>query len=168
MPLSDLMGLLQQYAGGSTPNPGNVENDFNQVAQATPQSHLAGGLSEAFRSNQTPPFSQMLGTLFQNSNGQQRADVLNRLLPSVNSGALSGILGGLMGGGGSAQSTQITPQQAQQLPPEAVHQIAAEAEKNNPSVVDEVSSFYSQHPTVVKTLGAGALALIMSHISSRV
>ncbi len=35
------------------------------------------------------------------------------------------------------------------------------------SVVDMASQFYAQHPTLIKSLGAGALALIMSHMSRR-
>ena len=66
MPLSDFLGT--------------VEQDYSRVAPSAPQSHLASGLAEAFRSDETPPFGQMLGTLFSNSNGQQRAGILNQLL----------------------------------------------------------------------------------------
>jgi hypothetical protein len=130
------------------------------VSQAADPNHLAGGLAQAFRSNQTPPFPQMLSALFSNSNGQQQAGILNRLLASVGPGAASGLLGNVLGG-----ATQVTPEQAQQVPPEAVHQLAAEAEKRNPSIIDEASSFYAQHPTLVKSLGAASLAMIMSHMS---
>ena len=160
MSLSNLMGLLQQYANPSTANAANTEQDFEQVSQTASQPHLASGLAEAFRSNQTPPFAQMLGTLFSNSNGQQQAGILNHLLSSVGPGAASGMLGSLLGG-----ASQVTPEQAQQVPPETVHQLAEQAEKNDPSIIDKASEFYSQHPTLVKTLGAGSLALIMSHMS---
>ena len=66
------------------------------------------------------------------------------------------MLGGLLGGQG-----QVTPQQASQVPPDAVQQLAAHAERANPSIVDAVSGFYSQHPDLVRSLGAGALALMM-------
>jgi hypothetical protein len=160
MSFSNVMGLLQRYASPAAANSENVHEDFEQVAQTASSSHLAGGLADAFRSNQTPPFAQMLGTLFSNSNGQQQAGILNHLLSAAGPGAASGILGGLLGG-----SSQVTPQQAQQVPPEAVHQLAAQAERNDPSIIDTASNFYSQHPTLVKALGAGSLALIMSHMS---
>lgn len=162
MSLSDLAGLLQRYVNPGTANAANPEQDFEQVSQAAPQSHVAGGLAEAFRSNQTPPFAQMLGTLFNNSNAQQRAGILNQLLSSAGPGVASGLLGSLLGGG-----SQVTPDQAQAVPPEAVHQLAEHAEKNDPSIIDKASSFYAQHPTLVKALGAGSLALIMSHMSRR-
>ena len=104
----------------------------------------------------------MLSTLFRNSNGQQQAGIVNQLLGALGPSAGGGILGGLLGGG-----SQITPEQAQQVSPEAVHQMAEQAQKQNPSIVDQASSFYAQHPTLVKALGAGSLALIMSHMSSR-
>lgn len=161
MSLSNLMGLLQQYANPGASNTANVQQDFQQVAQAAPQQHLANGLAEAFRSDQTPPFAQMLSTLFGNSNGQQQAGILNHLLGSVGPGAGSAILGDLLRGG-----SQVTPEQAQQVSPDAVHQLAQEAERKDPSIIDTISNFYAQHPTVVQTLGASSLALIMSHISS--
>lgn len=164
MSLSNLMGLLQQYANPGTSNTGNVEQDFRQVSQAAPQQHLATGLADAFRSNQTPPFAQMVSTLFSNSNGEQQAGLLNHLLGSVGPGAASGVLGGVLGGG---SNSKVTSEEAQQVPPEAVHQLAEQAEKNDPSIVDTVSSFYAQHPALVQTLGASALGLIMSHISHR-
>ena len=73
------------------------------MVQSAPRSHLASGLAEAFRSSETPPFGQMLGTLFGNSNGQQRAGILNKLLGAVGPGVLasSGLssFAGLLGGG---------------------------------------------------------------------
>jgi hypothetical protein len=61
----------------------------------------------------------------------------------------------------------VTPEQAEQIPPETVQQLAAHAEKQNPSIVDQASEFYAQHPTLVKALGAGSLAPIMSHLSKK-
>jgi len=158
MSLSNLMNLLQQYAGG-TSNTANAEQDFEKVSQAAPQQHLAGGLAEAFRSNQTPAFGQMLSTLFSNSNGQQRAGILNELLGAAGP-AGAGILGNLLGG-----RTQVTPEQAQNVPPEAVNQLAEHAQQNDPSIVDRAGNFYAQHPTLVKALGAASLAFVMSHMS---
>jgi len=82
-------------------------------------------------------------------------------LNAAGPGAAGGLLGGLLGQG----SGQITPEQAQQVSPEAVHDLAQHAEKNNPSILDTASSFYAQHPTLVKSLGTVALASVMSHMS---
>jgi len=166
MGLMDEFGsLLQQYRGGAATAPAaNVEQDFRQVSQSAPQAAVSSGLSDAFRSNQTPPFGQMVSQMYQNSNGEQKAGILNQLLGAVGPGALSGsVLGGLAS---MLQGrTSVTPEQAHQVPPEAVQQLSEHAERQDPSIVDKASSFYAQHPTLVQGLGAGALALIMSRMS---
>jgi len=163
--LQQIGGLLSQYVGNSPGQaPASVHDDFQQVAQAAPPATLANSLSAAFRSDQTPPFGQMVGHLFGQSDPNQRAGLLNTLIGSIgpqalSGGALSG-LAGLLGGG----QGQVTPQQASQVPPQAVQELAANAATQNPGIVDNVSNFYSQHPTLVKSLGAGALAMLLSHM----
>jgi hypothetical protein len=163
--LQQIGGLLSQYAGNSTGQaPPTVHDDFQQVAQAAPPQALANSLSAAFRSDQTPPFEQMVGHLFGQSDPNQRAGLLNTMIGSLGPEALSpGALPGLAGllGGGQGQ---VTPQQASQIPPQAVQQIAAQAQQQNPGIIDSISGFYSQHPTLVKSLGAGALAMLLSHM----
>jgi hypothetical protein len=164
MSLLDIVKVLEQYKGAETSAPPqNAEQDFQQVAQSAQQPHLASGLAEAFRSNQTPPFPQMLASLFGQSNGQQRAGILNELLGSLGGGSAAQLVERLLGG--QAASGQVTPQQAEQVSPEAVQQLAQHAQANDPSIVERASSFYAQHPKVVQALGAGALALVMSHMS---
>ena len=76
--------LLGQYGGTAAQRaPDTVYNDFDQLAQTAPQSALAEGLSEAFRSDRTPPFGQMLGQLFGQSSGYQRANILNTLIATL-------------------------------------------------------------------------------------
>jgi hypothetical protein len=161
--LSGILNVLQQYSGASASSaPSNAQQDFDKVAETAPSAHIAEGLAQAFHSDQTPPFAEMVKNLFSQSNGEQRAGLVNQLLGATGGGMgsfLTGELANLTGG-----QTQVTPQQASQLSPEAVQQLAEQAHKNDPSIVDSVSQFYSQHPTVVKALGVGALALIMSHM----
>jgi hypothetical protein len=162
MALSDLLGMLQQYAGGGS-NTANPDRDFDHVANNASQDHLASGISGAFRSDATPPFAQMISHLFSNSDGQQRAGILNHLLNAAGPGAAGGLLGGLLGGQGTSE--QITPEQAQQVSPDAVHDLAQKAEKNNPSILETAGNFYAQHPTLVKSLGTVALASVLSHMT---
>ena len=175
MSLFDLVNTLKNYSGAGAANPpANTEQDFQNAAQAAPQSHVADGLANVFRSgDQTGAggFPQMISGMFGQSNGTQRAGILNMLMnsagPSLAAGALgSGALsslGGLLGGGGG----QVTPEQAAQVQPQDVQQLAEHAQRHDPTIIDQASSFYAQHPTAVKALGAGALAMIMSHISQR-
>jgi hypothetical protein len=198
--MNQVSGLLQQYQGARPDQtPDTVEDDFDQFSQTAPQPALADGIAAAFRSEQTPPFGQMLGQLFSQSNGTQRASILNTLLatlgPTVLSqilsrggsgggggassifgggggntsggGGLSDLIGLLGGGGGGGAQTQITPEQAEQISPEAVQQVAEEAEKQDPSVIDQVSDFYARQPTLVKTLGGAALTIALAKIASK-
>ena len=168
--MNQLGGLLQQYTGqGQAPQ--SVHDDFDQVAQAAPQSAIAEGLAEAFRSDQTPPFGQMVAQLFGQSNGQQRAGILNTLIAAagptiaaqmLSRGGASG-LAGILGGG----QTQVTPEQAAQVSPESVGEIATHAQQQDPSIIDQVSNIYAAHPTLVKTLGGAALAIALARIAQR-
>jgi hypothetical protein len=74
-------------------------------------------------------------------------------------GALASLLGG------SAKT--ITPDQAQNVSPELVQQLASHAEKANPSIVDKASAFYAQHPMLVKTLGSAALSIALAKVAQR-
>jgi hypothetical protein len=171
--MNQIGGLLQQYTGASAAQaPDTVENDFDQVVQAAPQSSLADALSHAFRSDQTPAFGQMAAQMFGNSNGQQKAGLINTLISTLGPGVLaqvlgggrgSSVLGGLLGGG----QRQITPEQAEQISPDEVQQIAAEAEKKDPSIIDQFSNFYAQHPMLIKTLGGAALTIALAKIAEK-
>jgi hypothetical protein len=151
----------------------DIHSTYDQVAHQLPQGTLAEGISHTFKSDQTPPFEQMVGTLFGRSNPDQKAGLLNQILGSLgpNAGALlgqaglAGLAGKLLGGGNG--SPQVTPQQAQEIPPEAVQVLAQHAAQKDPTLVDKAAGFYAQHPTLVKAIGAGALALLLSRMSRR-
>lgn len=219
----DLSEILREY-GSVVDDPNvagpdrDIEHDFDNIAGQVPSSSLAGGLAEAFRSDQTPPFASMLGGLFGNSSGSQQATVLNTLLSVVGpmlmqqmtsgsgqrpqqaqeeSSGLGGILGAIFGGGSSPAPAmggmgggglgtilgsgalggilqgmmsqgglrQLTPQEAAQVSPEEIQALAETAQQHEPGIVDQLSDFYSQHPTLIKTLGAGALAFALGKIA---
>ena len=172
----DLGGLLSQFLGGSTP-PANTSDHFDQVAQNAPPDLLSQGLSAMFRSDQTPPFSQMAGQLFGQANSTQQAGMLNQMLASMGPGVLSSLLGGAAGGslggllgqltqGGTAPAA-ITPAQASQITPEQVQVIASHAEQHNPDIVEQMSSFYAEHSSLIKTLGGAALTIALAKMAER-
>jgi hypothetical protein len=183
--MNELSGLLQKYTGAQTAQAqDSVHDDFDQVAQAAPQPAVADGLAAAFRSDQTPDFGQMTSNLFNNSNPQQRAGLINTLIKYAGPAVLSHVMsrgasnaaGGAGGGGGlstlinlfkGGQQQEVTPEQAQQIPPEAVAQVAAQAEQHDPSIIDHISNFYSEHPTLVKSLGTAALTIALAKIAQR-
>ena len=166
--LDEIGGLLNQYSAGNATSD-DVHSAYDRVAHTVPQSTLADGISHAFRSDQTPAFEQMVGNLYGQSNPDQKAGLLNQILAALGpnaaqvlggSGALAGI-GGLLSGGA------VTPQQAQQVPAQQVEVLAQQAAKKDPTIMDQAASFYAQHPTLVKAIGAGALALLLSKMSRR-
>jgi len=46
-----------------------------------------------------------------------------------------------------------------------VEELAAEAEKKDPSILDRVGDFYADQPGLVKTLGGLALAVAMAKVA---
>jgi hypothetical protein len=168
--MNQLGGLLQQYAGARPDRaPSGVEDDFDQFAQAAPPSAVSDGLAAAFRSDQTPPFGNMAAQLFGRSDGRQKAGILNALISAVGPMIVSQMLarrggpdlGGLLGGG----RHEVTPEVAEQVPPEVVEEIASQAEQKDPSVIDRLSEIYAQHPTLIKTLGGAALAIALAKVA---
>jgi hypothetical protein len=169
--MNQLGGLLQQYSGAQPSQaPDTVHDDFDQLAQTAPQSALSDGLAAAFRSDQTPAFGQMVAQLFAGAGGQQRAGILNTLIGALGPTLLAQVLSG--GGGGLADllrggQREVTPEQAAQVSPETVAQIAEQAEQKDPSIIDRVSDFYAEHPALVKSLGAAALTIALARIAQR-
>src|SRR5919107_4315229 len=101
--MDQIGNILQQYQGANAQAaPDNVEDDFDQFAQNAPPDALADGLAAAFRSEQTPPFPSMLSQLFDQSNGQQRAGILNTLIRTLGPTVVAQILSRRAGGGGAS------------------------------------------------------------------
>ena len=166
-----LMDLLAQYAGQPASNaPSQPQQspheDFSQVASQASPELLGGGIAQALESA-PEGFESSIASLFGNSNPQQRTGLLQRLIEAAGPAVLSSFAGGALSHlaqpGSTAQESDanaITPVQAGEL--------AAAARQSNPGIVSELGSFYSQHPTLVKTLGAAALAIAMRHMASHV
>jgi hypothetical protein len=180
--MKQLGGVLDRYADPNLQRePDGVHDDYDRFAQAAPPDAVADGLAAAFRSDRTPPFPQMASQMFGRAGGAQRASILNTLLATVGpmvlqqilarrqagspSGSGGGVLGQILRGGGAAP--HITPEAAEQLDPKALEEIAQEAEKKDPSIVDKLSKVYAQNPQLVKMLGGAALAIALGHMSQR-
>jgi hypothetical protein len=163
-----ILDILQQYADPSRAQPDRVHDHFDEVARQVPPQELGSGVAAAFRSDATPPFGQMIGDLFGRSDPQQRAGILNQIIRSVGVGGLGsvagGVLGRVLGGGGSAAPATITPEQASRISPADATAIATHAEAKDPTIMDRAGEFYAQHPDLVKGLGAAALAIALGRL----
>jgi len=164
------MDVLRQYVDQPQGQPAaDATRHFDQVAQQAPPAVVSQGLADAFRADQTPPFGEMVGGLFGRSDPQQRAGLLNQLLGGLGGAAMSGVSAGPLGdllrrfGSGST----VTPEQASQVTPQQVQEVAQHAEQQNPGIIDKVSDFYAQHPGLVQTLGSAALAIALASMARR-
>jgi hypothetical protein len=164
--MQQIGGVLGKYAAGSA-NHQEAEADFDHVARQAPRADLGAGLADAFRSPQTPPFPNMLSQLFGQSGGSQRASVLNTLITTLGPAVISQVLArrGVPGAERVGASQTVPPDVAQQIPQEAVEELAAEAERRDPSIVDKLGHFYADQPALVKTLGGAALVIAMAKIA---
>jgi len=143
----DPLGALANLTGG-----GNYNRE-----------DMSRGLADAFRSDQTPPFPQMLGGLFGSSNPNVKASVLNQLIAAAGPSVLAMIM--QRHGRQVVPSGQVTPEEAEAIPPAAVEEMAEAAHQKNPSVVDHLSNIYAEHPTLINSLGAAAAAIAIKHLS---
>jgi hypothetical protein len=162
--MEELSGVLGKYAGGggAQASEEEVHRDFDQVTAQGAHPGLADGLAAAFRSDKTPPFAHMLGSMFGHGNPQQRAGLLNTLIEAAGGGVAGRVLGGGLG-----QAGRLSAQDAQRISPDAARALAHEAEQRDPSVVDRVSQFSAGHPGLVKSLGTAALSLVLAHVARR-
>jgi hypothetical protein len=178
----DIRSMLGRYLNPTSNDPSHQpEKDFEQICEHCSHEELGDGVTEAFRSDRTPPFPQMIGEMFSRSDPGERAGMLNQFLAALgplaaSGGAASGLLGQLLAGrlggaGGPGQSgqfpPQVTPEQAQQVSREEVEQVAAQAEREQPNLLDRLGHLYGQNPELVKKLGGAALALIIANVASR-
>ena len=158
-----LMDMLQSALQGNNP-----EAHFDHVAQQASHDELGAALAGAMKSDQTPAFGDMVGKLFEHSSSTQQAGVLNQILGSLGPAAFSGVAGGVLGRILSPGQTQITPDQASQLSPSQVSEIAAHADQTQPDVIDQVSQFYGQHASLIKMLGGAALVVTLAKMKENV
>jgi hypothetical protein len=166
----DTTAVLQKYvADTGVRSVQKVEIDFDRIAHALPAQDLTNGLSEAFRSEQTPAFEQLLGQSFEQGDAEQRAAVLNHLLDAAGPAAMQTLLEkGVLPEPivpGSVRALAMTTEQAGRLRPETVQEIAYVAHCDDPAVIDRISNHYAGNPALAKTLGGAALNVALEKIA---
>jgi hypothetical protein len=171
-----LLDFLNRYDPHQDVPPPQVLEDFDRVANEASAEDIEVGLEDAFNSDVTPPFEQMVGQLYEKSDDDQRADVLNEILASlggsspaagaIGGGVLGGALGGLLRRAGQG-NPRVSPADAHTIPARDIEIAAAEARRQNPGVVQQISRFYARHPQLVQVLGQAALSILMSGVARR-
>jgi len=153
--------LLKQAASVFASDSGE---HFDKAAQSVPSDVLGQSLASMFRSTETAPFASQIGQLFAQSDANQRAGMLNQLLAMAGPALLSSSAGGVLGSLLSPRGNQLTVEQAGRLSVSDVEQIAGQAERVSPGVVDSLGHFYAEHSTLIKTLGGAALAIALAKL----
>lgn len=167
-----VMDILKSYLE----RPTDTDQDFDDVARQVPAETLGGGIADAFRSDRTPAFGEMAASLFGRSSPQQQAGLLGQLAGAVGPALFSSVAGGALGrlfqgrvasGDARPDPSHFSPTEASRVSPDQVRELAAAAERNDPSVLDRVGAFYAQHPQIVKALGGAALAIALGQVAGR-
>ena len=152
--LDQLGGILNQYSSVNPPQE-TATDHFQEVAKQVPRPQLGGLLANIFSSPETGSFGDNISQMFSQSDPQQKAGILNRLLQAAGgAGALSS-LGLNLPALGSGAEVAVKPNQAQQVSPAAVKRMANHAQQQNPGIVEQAGEFYSHHPQLVQALGTG-------------
>jgi hypothetical protein len=158
--LDSMKDMLAQYTGGAGGE--NAEADFHKVAQSADAGTLAKGIAEVMRSDQTPPFAQIVSQLFASASPDQKAAMITALVSAVPA-EQRGALGAMLGGSGRAS---VAGAPTTTLPSkDEVASMAQKAEQSGSGVIEAMSNFYAQHPTLVKTLGTTAMVIAMRKIA---
>ena len=137
-----LMHILQQYAA----RPTSTEQDFDEVVGQVPREVLGEGVAQAFRSDATPPFGNLVSQMFGQLNPAAARRLAEPADPRGRPGRAGEDRGRRAGGIRRTRPTRArrrtTPMassvHAEQVTPEQVREIAEEASKKDPSVMDRV------------------------------
>jgi hypothetical protein len=166
-----LMDVLGQYSRQPYQPPPHVIEDFDQVAREVPAEELEDGLVEAFDADETPPFEEMVGQLYDRSDDDTRAGLLNEILGSLPGGIAGGLAGGALGGFlqrfGQGAQPPISPRDVRDIPAREVEIAAREAAQRNPGILKRVGRYYARHPQLVQVLGQAALGILMRNVARR-
>lgn len=137
--------IAAKYANLQKGNfPPSLDKDFARVIKSAPQQHLEECLAEAFRSSETPPFSEELAKLYKRSRKRHRAKLLTIMVShapkllqlglSERIPSVSRVKSGL---------PSIQPRDTDNLLPRELSRIVSTDESLQPVLVEAVSHYYS-------------------------
>lgn len=167
--LNILGKYMDHQPGGGEKQPGYqhvggealVHRDFDDVARKAPRSDLAAALAAAFRAKNTPGFTRSLENLWGPANPEQRAAILGSLL-TIAPDSVRGDLAGLF-----SRDRDVRPEDTEDVAPALVRQVAEEARRKDERIVDRMSDYLSNYPSLLKNLDVATLATAMANIGER-
>ena len=122
---------------------------------------ITGALESAVsnQQNSETPLSGLVKQLYENSNDDQKHAMVKHVVDLLGPQA-SDIASKSLGIALPSDSTELSPDQVAGLTPEQVQSFIALAHQQAPQLTDHLSSFYSQHADLIKSVGGVALAFI--------
>jgi hypothetical protein len=171
--------------------PAEAPQHFDELARQAPPETVGDGIGEALASDKTPPFPELMRSLFGWGSPKQRIAILKQLAGTMGPGFADSFAGGRLRdvlsrghgdvrpGAASAQPSAVNSQLGSadpqpgasdpisQIDPTEVETAAKEAERRDPSIVKSMGSMLAQHPDLVKRLGSVALTIAMSKMARR-
>ncbi len=156
--LDQLGGVLSNLTGGNVSDQQAGEH-YDQIANTVPQNQLGAAIGPALASLGGTQVQQSVSNSAAQMDPQQRGNMVQTLLGGLGG---AGNLGGLLSQLGVSPSVQNDPSSAS---PDDVGKLAAHTQANNPDVFHQAMAVYSAHPTLVKALGAAAIAGIARHLA---
>jgi hypothetical protein len=158
--MDHLGGLLDDYANGrGATSREEAHEHYDQIARHVPPDVLRGEIGPALGGLEAPQVEERIGRSAAQMTPEQRG------------GLLSGLLGGLAGGGGLRDALGrigVDPRIAsnpQEASPQDVGKVAAYAKDNQPDLFHKAMGFYAEHPVLVKTMGTLAVAAIARRLA---
>lgn len=154
--------LLQQIVGAAGPTPTQVD----EVAQNANREQVQGGVAAALGSAGAPQLSNVVAELFAKSTPEQRAAILNAITERLGAGALANVAGGVLAGHEGTGTPAVSADETAAITPDHVRDVVDAATAQDPGLLQRVSSFYAEHPALVKTLGSGLLMVALAHMKN--
>lgn len=163
MSLGDLLQQIVGAGANASPNAAQVD----QVAQSASREQVQGGVAAALGSAGAPQLADVVAELFAKSTPEQRAAILNTITAKLGAGALAGVAGGVLTGHEGVDTPSVSASDTAAISADHVRAVVNAASPQDPSLLQRLSGFYAEHPTMVKTLGSGLLMVALAHMKNK-
>ncbi|WPB58790.1 hypothetical protein [Xylophilus sp. GOD-11R] len=156
----DFSNILSGFLGGQS---GASQSPLNTLVGNISPETIQKLLASALNSDQTPPTGQTLSRLFDKADAPQKAGLLSEVLGAIDPKALAGLAGGAFQALAATGGT-VTPAQAARFTPQQVAQLADGAAQAEPGIIERVSKFCAEHPTMLSLIGTSVMAVVANSL----
>ncbi len=157
--------LLKRKRGGHAGAAStSVSDRFRHVAMSASPEIMGRLLADAFRSDQTPPFAELVSQMFGAVSPQRQADILGLLLERLSEAAVASMPDGTqvigLAGPTRGKGVAISPQGLTGISADQVKRLARLAEWHDPAIIDRIGGLCARHTELIDALGEEAPAVL--------